>query len=65
MNKVTVLEMELIREVKNVCEYKVTYMCETVTCTRVGSEFGPIFNWSSELPMEVMNFIEGWIDEEY
>jgi len=65
MSKVTVLEMELVREIKGMCEYKVTYMDETVICTRVESKFSPTFNWSAELPMEVMGFVEGWIEEEY
>ena len=65
MNKVTVLEMELVREIKGMCEYKVTYMDETVTCIRVEGKFDATFNWSAELPMEVMGFVEGWIEEEY
>ena len=66
MNKVTVLEIELIKEIKNTTFYEITYMGEKVQCVVVKGDNGNVtYNWDREMPEQIFDFVEGWIEEEY
>lgn len=66
MNKVTVLEVELIKEIKNTTFYEITYMGEKVQCVVVKGDNGNVtYNWDREMPEQIFDFVEGWIEEEY
>ena len=57
---INVLRIELVREVKNLKEYKITYQEETeIETTLVGNTF----NYSEEpkVPETVLDFAEQWI----
>ncbi len=57
-----VLRVELIREIGNVKEYKITYQEDNVVTAKVG---GKTFNYDEEeiknIPETVLNFAENWI----
>lgn len=57
-----VLRVELIREIGNVKEYKITYQEDNVATAKV---IGKTFNYDEEeiknIPETVLNFAENWI----
>lgn len=57
-----VLKVELVREIGNVKEYKITYQEDDVFATKV---VGKTFNYDDEeiknIPEAVLDFIEAWI----
>lgn len=57
-----VLKVELVREIGNVKEYKITYQEDDVFTTKV---VGKTFNYDDEeiknIPEAVLDFIEAWI----
>lgn len=57
-----VLKVELVREIGNVKEYKITYQEDNVFTTKV---VGKTFNYDDEeiknIPEAVLDFIEAWI----
>ncbi|RHP24400.1 hypothetical protein DWZ63_10625 [Clostridium sp. AF34-13] len=57
-----VLRVELIREIGNVKEYKITYQEDNVVTAKV---VGKTFNYDEEeiknIPETVLNFAENWI----
>lgn len=66
MNKVTVLEVELIKEIKNTTFYEITYMGEKVQCVVVKGDNGNVtYNWDREMPEQIFDLVEGWLEEEY
>lgn len=66
MNKVTVLEIELIKEIKNTTFYEITYMGEKVQCVVVKGDNGNVtYNWDREMPEQIFDLVEGWLEEEY
>ena len=66
MNKVKVLEVELIKEIKNTTFYEITYMGEKVQCVVVKGDNGNVtYNWDREMPEQIFDLVEGWIEEEY
>lgn len=66
MNKVTVLEIELIKEIKNTTFYEITYMGEKAQCVVVKGDNGNInYNWDREMPEQIFDLVEGWLEEEY
>ena len=65
MSKVTVLEIELLREIKNMTFYEVTYMGERIQCVVVKGENGNVtYNCDREMPEKVMDFVDAWLEEE-
>ena len=66
MNKVTVLEIELIKEIKNTTFYEIMYMGEKVQCVVVKGDNGNVtYNWDREMPEQIFDLVEGWLEEEY
>lgn len=57
-----VLKVELVREIGNVKEYKITYQEDDMFKTKV---VGKTFNYDDEetknIPEAVLDFIEAWI----
>lgn len=57
-----ILKVELVREIGNVKEYKITYQEDNVFTTKV---VGKTFNYDDEeiknIPEAVLDFIEAWI----
>ena len=57
-----VLKVELVKEIGNVKEYKITYQEDDVFTTKV---VGKTFNYDDEeiknIPEAVLDFIEAWI----
>jgi len=65
MNKVTLLDIALVKEIPNrMSEYKIHYMDTEVNLVVVKSESGTTYNWDKELPELVYDFIEAWLEEE-
>jgi divalent metal cation (Fe/Co/Zn/Cd) transporter len=69
MNEQVIIAITLIREVHRVLKYKVRYMGSEYTATVVTSESGYTFNYDGEeierIPEQVLDFVEGWIQEQY
>lgn len=57
-----VLRVELVREIGNLKEYKITYQEDDIFTTKV---VGKTFNYDDEeiknIPEAVLDFIEAWI----
>lgn len=57
-----VLRVELVREIGNLKEYKITYQEDDIFTTKV---VGKTFNYDDEeiknIPETVLDFIEAWI----
>lgn len=69
MNEQVIIAITLVSEVHRVLKYKVRYMGSEYTTTVVTSESGYTFNYDGEeierIPEQVLDFVEGWIQEQY
>lgn len=62
VHNMNVLRVELVREIGNLKEYKITYQEDDIFTTKV---VGKTFNYDDEeiknIPEAVLDFIEAWI----
>lgn len=57
-----VLRIELIREIHDLCEYKITYEeNEIFTVKVVGRTFNYDYEDTKNIPERVLDFVEHWI----